>query len=228
MEIEKIVNEKFLEIVQSGKIEKMIEEKLLSSIKSIVNDCLQSYGNFGTEIKKKIQESLQIGNMKLDFPSYNQLVCNWIMEIVDNQIIHTGKEQMQENIKKFFIPLNKSEYKLSEIVQAFKDSICVPSHNRIALFIDNSDYDGYISLFLDEDPEKSKHSCEYYIRINKDGIWAAELEDANILKSKALMLHRFEAFIFKLYAAKVKIIDDSKDDSISKYFSDNDSEYDEE
>ena len=217
MDIEKIVNEKFSEIVSSGKIEKMILDVLEKSIKSIIDECLRAYGDFGDVIKKKIKESLKIGDMDLDFPSYNQLVCNWITEIVNKQIITTGKEQIQENIKKFFVPLEKSEYKISEIVEKFKKNIFKKNifdesdgEQEITFIEQRSDY-GYVHFYLGEKKKKEKYQCEIKIDIDKDGyIYNARIDGIDADKIKLKPLYGFDSFIFQLFAAKIKIINDSE------------------
>lgn len=217
MDIEKIVNEKFSEIVSSGKIEKMILDVLEKSIKSIIDECLRAYGDFGDVIKKKIKESLKIGDMDLDFPSYNQLVCNWITEIVNKQIITTGKEQIQENIKKFFVPLEKSEYKISEIVEKFKKNIFDESdgEQEITFIEQRSDY-GYVHFYLGEKKKKEKYQCEIKIDIDKDGyIYNARIDGIDADKIKLKPLYGFDSFIFQLFAAKIKIINDNENVDIT-------------
>lgn len=212
MEIEKIVNEKFLEIIQSGKIEKMIEEKLLSSIEAVIKDCLSSYGKLGDEIKKQFLESLMAGNIKFDFPSYNQLICNWVTEIIDKQIIQSGKEQIQENLKQFFKPLKKSEYKISEIIEKFKDFVFDESdgEKKITFIKEETDY-GYIHFYLDEEAEKKKYECNYQIDINKEGIiYNADIGGLKAKDIKLKPLYGFDSFLFKLFASKITIIDDSE------------------
>jgi len=217
MDIEKIVNEKFSEIVSSGKIEKMILDVLEKSIKSIIDECLRAYGDFGDVIKKKIKESLKIGDMDLDFPSYNQLVCNWITEIVNKQIITTGKEQIQENIKKFFVPLEKSEYKISEIVEKFKKNIFDESdgEQEITFIEQRSDY-GYVHFYLGEKEKEEKYQCEIQIDIDKDGyIYNARIDGIDADKIKLKPLYGFDSFIFQLFAAKIKIINDNENVDIT-------------
>ena len=87
MELEKIIEQQFSEIVKSGFLENTIKEQLEKTITSIIDNCMRSYSDFEKEIEKQVKESLNLGNMKLDLPSYNQLILNWITEIINNTII---------------------------------------------------------------------------------------------------------------------------------------------
>lgn len=220
MEIEKIVKEQFKEIVKSGFVEEKIKETLKTTIKSIISDCLRNYSDFGKEVKEKIKQSLSIGNMDLELPEYNQLVCNWIIEIVNNTIISTSKEEIEKNIKKFFKPLEKSEYKISEIIKEFMsdDGYSEPPDDITFIREESRNCEGYIDYYFDEDSNASKYSCKYRIGINKDGLWKLSISDTEANKMKTANLYGFDSFLFQLYASKIKIIDDYEDVETSRYY----------
>lgn len=210
MEIEKAVQEKFLEIVASGKIEKMISDALEKSISGIVTDCLREYSDFGKTVKENVVKALGLGNMELDFPSYNQLICNHIIEIVNKQIITTSKTQIEKNLKKFFKPLEKSEYKISEIVEEFKKSVFDESDGvREITFIEEKSNYGYTHFFIDKDSDKEKYKCDIQIDIDEEGIiYNSKIDGTDAERIKLKPLYGFDSFVFQLYSAKIKIIND--------------------
>lgn len=212
MEIEKIIQQQFGEIVESGFVEMKIRENLEKTIASIINDCLKSYSDFGKEVKEKVKQSLSIGNMDLKLPEYNQLVCNWITEMINTTLISTGKKQIEENIKKFFKPLEKSEYKISEIIEKFIDDLDESDCEDITFIRNKSDtVDGYIHYYFDKNSNIAQYSCDYQIWINKDGVWNVIIASEKASEMKTAVLYGFDSFLFQLYACKVKIIDDYED-----------------
>jgi len=219
MEIEKTVKEQFKEIVKSGFVEEKIKETLKTTIESIIKDCLRDYSDFGKEVKEKIKQSLSLGNMDLKLPEYNQLVCNWIIEIVNKTIISTSKKEIEENIKKFFKPLKKSEYKISEIIEEFMsgDGYSEPPDDITFIREESKQCEGYINYYFDEDSNASQYSCKYNIGINKDGLWKLSISDTEANEMKTANLYGFDSFLFQLYASKIKIIDDYEDVETSRY-----------
>jgi len=212
MEIEKIIQQQFGEIVESGFVEMKIRENLEKTIASIINDCLKSYSDFGKEVKEKVKQSLSIGNMDLKLPEYNQLVCNWITEMINTTLISTGKKQIEENIKKFFKPLEKSEYKISEIIEKFIDDLDESDCEDITFIRNKSDtVDGYIHYYFDKNSNIAQYSCDYQIWINKDGVWNVIIASEKASEMKTAVLYGFDSFLFQLYVCKVKIIDDYED-----------------
>lgn len=215
MDIEKAVQEKFYVIAQSGVIEEAIKEQLEKSIKSMISDCLKEYSDFGKTIKKKIKESLNLGNMDLDLPSYNQLVCNWVTEIVNQQIITDSKAQIQKNIKMFFKPLKKLEYKISEIIEKFKELIYEPDDYNITFIADAPSTGiapGYLHFYFDEKPNREKFSCDYKFGLTPEGeLFTVTISGVDGNKIKFDPGYGFDSFLFQLFAAKIKIIDDSED-----------------
>jgi hypothetical protein len=214
MELEKIVEQKLKEIIDSGFVENKIKEQLESTVKSIITDCLRDYSDFGKKLKEKIKKSLSLGNMDLSLPEYNQLILNWVTDIVNSTMISSAKEKIEKNLKQFFKPLKKNEYKISEIIEEFKSYIDKEEHKKITFIRSNDDFScikGYISYYFDEEENNYKYSCDYMIGINKEGVWNVTIKDEDLSKIKTPLFFQFDSFLFQLYSCKVKIIDDYED-----------------
>lgn len=213
MELEKIIEEQFSKITKSGFIEKTIQEQLKKTIESIISDCMRSYSDFGKEVEKQVKKALSLGNIQLDLPSYSQLILTWITEIINNTIISTGKEQIEKNLKEFFKPLEKSEYKISEIISKFIEGLDSDGESgKITFKRNESDIsNGYIDYYFDIESDKDKYSCDYCLRIKKNGLWCVKIDGYEVEKIKTPLFYGFDSFIFQLYAARVKIIDDYED-----------------
>jgi len=215
MQLEKTVEEKLNKIIKDGFVESIIEEKLKETIKATIDDCLRSYSDFGKELKTKITQSLSLGDMKLDLPSYNQLILTWITEIINNTIISVGKQQIEENLKKFFKPLEKSVYKISEIIEKFTDGFDSDGECGEITFIVDDDNEDYIYYHFDAESDKRMYECEYTIGTHNNKIFTVTIKGTHSDNIKTPVFYGFDSFIFHLYAAQIKIINDSENIEIS-------------
>lgn len=210
MEIEKVVHEEFAKLVESDFIRTQIKETLEKTMKEAIRNTLQSYSDFGKEMEKKVKEALGLGGLGFSLPEYNQLVSTWVMEIVNRQIVDIGKAQIEANLKEFFHPLEKSEWKISEIIERFKSGMDDDGERGEITFISDSGHsDGYTDYYFDKESGKEKYRCAYRLRVNKDGVWCAQIDDKDATKMKSPLLYGFDSFMFQLFATKAKVIDDS-------------------
>lgn len=100
MNIENCVQEKFQEIVSSGFIEEQIKKALEKTVAESIEESLRSWSDFGKELKSKISEAVKIEKLELKLPEYNQLVCNWIIEMINDQLIADSRKQIGCRTKK--------------------------------------------------------------------------------------------------------------------------------
>lgn len=214
MEIEKVVQDKFAEIVGSGFIEEQVKKQLQETIKGAVEQSLRSYSDFGKSIEKALKESITGG--KFDFPDYNQLVSNWVMDIVNNTLISEGKAQITKNLEEFFKPLEKSEWLLSEIVSKYIEHIREnedEESGELTIIVDKDKHHltkEYWDVYLDSKPNKSKYNCNIALRINETGVWNVTLGSKSMDKDKFPLHYNFESFLFQLFSTKAKIINDER------------------
>jgi len=224
MEIEKVVEEKFAEICNSGFIEERIKESLEKTIKDAVIDATSSYSGFGKDLKEKVKKALDVEGLKFDFPSYNQLILNWTKEIVNNEIIATGKKQVEEKLKTLFKPLEKTEWKISEIIEEFIQTIKGSDEGNcgeISFHCENLVSDTFVVGF-DRKPDKKKYACDYQLAFDKNGLYSCTIDGVEASSMKNPSLYGFDVFLFKLLAVKAKIINDSDKVDVEYYFGDED------
>lgn len=221
MQLEKIVSEKFSEIIESGFVEQKIKEQLETTMENIIRDSLRSYSDFGKRIEKEVKKAIKIESLNLSLPEYNQLVSNWIVEIVNRTIIEDSKKQIEANIQKFFIPLEKDEYRITEIIENFKESLIKDDEyceGEISFYCKESSVsDGYFTIRFDKEANMREYSCDYSISVNDRGLWNMKINGEDVDKMKNPVLYNFDRFLFQLFASKVKIINDSND--VDVYYS---------
>lgn len=223
MEIEKIVNEKMIEIIGSGFIEDKIKKQLEESISKIVNECLCPYSEFGKGLKTQITFALKTGNMSMSFPEYNALVCSWVKEIVTKNIIELGKEQIEKNLSDLFKPLEKTEWKLSEIIEKFVEIVKEGKEGESGEITFIKENDGsFLHIYFDEEEDKRKYDCKYSIMQYKDGEPSFYIDSTKLENIKMCdRFYGFDTFWFQLYATKPKVEMDI-DNVETEYYYDND------
>lgn len=230
MDLNKIVNEQFAEIVGNGYIEELVKKQLENTVSGIVRDLLREYSDFGNEMKSTIQTKLNINFNELDIPQYNTLILDTLKEHINKLICNEGIDDIKSKAHKLLF--NKTEeIKVSELVKEFKNTYQEEANDEgwgeFTCIVEKSSFpDGYFDIFLDKKEGESKYTCQYFIRVNEKGIWHAKSTKADRYKSgknewEIGALNDFKEYIFNLYAHGTKILND--EDNIEPYYDD---EYD--
>jgi hypothetical protein len=220
MELQKIIEEKTKEIIESGYIEELIKTNLEKTTGEIIEKALSSYSDFGKELKEKVSKSFKLDMDKLSIPEYHTMMMSYIKDEIDLYMKNDLRSKTQERIGGFFKPLERDEYKITEIVEAFKYAVKEDEYissneyyeeKEITCIIDDPK-DGYIDIYLDPEEGTKKFNCEWQIRIKEDGIWhITSGRDGELHRARNIILTGFERLLFQMYSQKVKIINDSED-----------------
>lgn len=225
MDLNKLVNDSLAKIEQEGFVQKVVEKQLKNTVESIVDDLFRSYSDFGKNLKKEVESQLNINLKELKLSGYNVLVLNTVKEKLDEALHLQGVEKMQDALNEIFNN-TKKEYKLSEIINEFKQDV----------LSDDSDYEGNEISFhiekwslgfhitFDKDSGKGRYCCDYQISIDSDGkITRADI-DGKKFDNKVIMggLYGFDETLFKIYASGAKVIIDDNDVDIEYGYSDED------
>lgn len=226
MDLKKVVNDQFSTIVSEGYIEDLVKKQLENTVSEIIRDSLREYSDFGKEMKKTVQEKLNINFKDLDIPKYNTLILDTlnshINELMNKQGIGDIKSKATELL------FNKTDdIKLSELVDKFKGNFQEKADDEgweefTCIVEESESCDGYYDLYLDEQGDKDKYNCHYFIRINEAGIWYAR-SDKRDKYSRAGeweigRINQFKEYIYNLYAHGTKIVNDK--DDIEAYYDD--------
>lgn len=225
MNLEKAITESVSKLKEEGFIEELVKKELENSISKVLNNCLSTYSDFGKNLEKSIEKKLQINFDNLDIPEYNTLVGGWVKEIVNKQINLTGKEKIEKDLEKFFQPLEKTHWKLSEIIEKFRDEVFDAYNDKYeeSFFLEITESDsctGYIDIYFDKDKTKyNKFSCDYAIDLKPTEdkknhvLWNLKVDGNSIDKNTKYKpcLFGFDAFLFQLYCSNVTIENDIED-----------------
>jgi len=212
MDIEQTVSETMTELVDSGFVKNTIKAQLEKAIKEVVGDVMRSYGDFGKALEARMKEALGVDFKSIELPNYNQLVANWVREIVDTTLVAEGKKQIEANLAVFFKPLEKTEWRFSEIIEKFKQGLYEDGESGdITLHHSEGHGDSYVDFYFDAEEGCKKYNCDYTLRVNEGGVWAAKIKGSEADRMKTPCLFGFDSFIFQLFAMKAKVIDDFDD-----------------
>jgi hypothetical protein len=220
MDLQKTVSDELEKIIKSGFVENKIKATLEGTLKSIIEESLRSWSDFGKSLSEKLSESFCIDLSNMSIPEYGSRMLSYITDEIDLLMKNETEKILKSRIKEFFKPLEKDEYKVSEIVELYKEDIksefandCdfVDETHEITAFVIGGLSDGYYDLLLDKDSEKREFLCQYRVRINEDGIWHISGTGGELHKTKHSILNSFERTLFTMFSQKVKIINDSED-----------------
>ena len=227
-DLKKAVNETLNSLIDSDKINQIIEKQLTETIESIVKDQLRSYSNFGKALSAKIDESLSFDLNDFTFPEYHKVVLNLVEGALNNAVTGQAQEQLKKDLNEMFAPVPK-EIKLSSLIQKFIDEYAQEYErddaDNIGLLISESEH-GYVTVALHPKDKKTSYrssedisswqDCDLVlnIRISKDDPKRGVLShtyDRTGLKPHQFMptcLHGVSRLMYQMYCAKSEIVFD--------------------
>lgn len=218
MNIQDQVQNSLNEIVSSGKIEEIISKKIEKTIEDILDDSLRSYSDFGKKVKEVINNSLQIDLSKISTLGYQQIVTDIVKQKLQEAALQHISKPIEEVLSQVLSPFEKRTYKLSEIIEKYKESEWDSSDDdevEISFHVEESSYSS-IHIGFDIEAGKRKYDCEYQMSLNKDDgvLWMFEIKGWRPQKGdlRASSIHgTFDHFIFNLYASQCPIeIDENR------------------
>lgn len=214
MELESVVQKELDTLVKDGAVEKIIRATLERTIKSIIEDVLRDYSDFGKELKKAVASAMNIDFQQMKIMDYNHIVMGIVREQLDKTLYAEAVKPISENLKQYIGGLDKKEWKLSEIIAEFAKECGDGGQFDITLEVEESH--GFTHIYFDEEKSKRKYDCGYNINIYKDQIYGFKAGKYNtILHSvdlkKESMHGTFNEFIFRLYACGVTVEVDEDD-----------------
>lgn len=212
--MENLINEKLKELTDNGKLDEIITKSTTNFVQKIVDDVLSSYGDVGKKYNEKIKTKLLEGIERLDFVQYSKSITDLIESELNKTVIEIGIKPAQEMIRSFVGDLEKKEWKLSEIIEKYKDEEVIPDEHgesgTIEFIHKKSEYGTTYISFDEEDKGKERYNCKYKLMIDKEGyLYPPNVDGTPTHPIKEMGgLYGFDLFLFKLYAMKCKIICD--------------------
>jgi hypothetical protein len=217
MDIQVVVQDQLNKIITEGKLEAIVKAKVEKTVEDIVGDLVRSYSDFGKGLKEEISKAFKVDFDKISAVDYNHIVVSIVKEHLDKHLLSSVKQPIAEAITEYLGPLEKKEWRLSEIIEKFKQEEIEDKSDggEISLHIEKSTY-GSIHISFDKEEGKRSYDCEYRMSLNtKTGVpYSFNAGQYHVHRGdlRVESLHgAFEKFFFRLYAQQVTIIVDKCD-----------------
>lgn len=213
-ELKEAVSRAFDSVVASGAIEQAIEKQVGEAVTAAIREQFSAYGDFSKAVKAKVATLVGVNLDHIDLPSYRDLVSKIIQARVGAVMTEQFTEKLGRDLDELLAPAPAEitlEALLKEFIESKSDewNISQLRECEFTLVIDRSENcKGYVSIYLDEDADQSKHQCAIHIRMRDGGeVWGLEVGGTDI-KSKIFVgpLFNFEKRLFQLYTARTKLI----------------------
>jgi hypothetical protein len=215
-DLQAVVRESFAKIVESGAVEKMIEEQLASTIQAVIKGSLREYSDFGKNIETAVKKALNVNFDQLALPGYNDFILKLIRANVDAQMEQSINGSVAEHMAEL-LAAPPAEIKLSEFLADFiEESTEDDGSNRgeqITLHIEKKYSLAWVAI--DKEADTREYSCAIRFGVDDDGkvvgirFGGKELEKSLFVGP----LYGLEKKIFQIYAAGTKVILDQGTDA---------------
>jgi len=143
-DIQNLINAKFEEMVGSGAIEKVIEDKLTTCINEVFKSAFQSYGVLTKHFEKQVETSIEQGLFRLELEPYTDTINSFVKQKIAKHMEGEALKQISESIDQMFkpVPAETTMQSMIDLVQkAYKDD----------------DYDNDRDEYLSMECEQSSH-----------------------------------------------------------------------
>lgn len=219
MDLNKMVNNALAKMTEAGYVEQVVKKALEKTVSSVVDDLIGGYqSDFKKSLETHVKENLNVDMNKLNLAGYNVLLLNAAQEILDDQIQTEGIERVKSELTRMFSPMEKKEWKLSEIIEKMKNeenSDNDKAGDSISFHYDDSFSLG-IHVYFDPEENERQYGCKYFFYISRDEknknsghISSLKIDNKELTNKQILNgFYGFDKFLFQLYATGATIIAD--------------------
>ena len=213
--MQKLISEKIAELTTNGKLDEIVTKEATKFIQTMVSDVLSWHSDIGKSYKDKLKTKLLDDLDRLDFVQYSKTLTDLIESELNKTVVEIGIEPIKNMIKEFTGSLEKKEWKLSEIIELFKEKEVIPDgehgeDGEIAFIHEVSDYG---TVYIAFDKEKGKGSNRRYdlkYRLMFDSktkkLYTPTIDGIGLHPITEMGgLYGFNLFLFKLYAMNCTI-----------------------
>lgn len=202
----------------SDNVRKLVEAKIDESIRGAVNDAFRSYGDVRQHLEKAVKDALQIGERRLDVPSYGNMVMAILRTKMDEVLQPLVSERLAKEMDDI-LGLAPKELKLSKVVEAMiqqeKEIGAERWGGRVTCLVEGTNYGGHW-IYLDRQSDaqrRSKHECTAQVGVNDDGnIFYLKIDRKDARTTVVMGEHDpYLRMLFAAYCCGSKFIVDEED-----------------
>ena len=204
------------QLIDSGRIEKVISEQIEKTISDIIKEQMRAYSPFGEHVKAAVKAALTFDPQAIALPSYNVMVCDLIRQHVENRMRGDAADHVKRLMDEL-LGTPPKQIKLSELVDQFKEHVKdhwrYDGEHAVTCIVERTEY-GSLWLNLGTKPDMDKYKCEFKMLISKPYKGEEPLTVATVwldhteVKSGLFLADRtgFERFLFQLWTCKVPLV----------------------
>lgn len=215
--MQELITKKLEELTSNGKLDEIITKEITAALQNTAREALRSYGEVGKALEEKLKKELLSNIAGLDFTQYAKTMTDLMESSLNKSIIEYGIEPAKEMINRFVGQLEKKEWKLSEVIEKFKESF-VNEDDRdesgvISLVVKPSSYGSVWIGFDEKEGQNSDYNCKYRLSVDDktNRMWYFTNDKEKITPLTESNLTGFDFFLFKLYACQCTLILDEEE-----------------
>ncbi len=221
--IQDAVNNKLVEMSDSGEIDKIIGDSVEAAVKRSIKSLFENYGELGKQIKEGMEKGLRFNTDNLDFLTYNQQMSVAVNNKLKNIFNQEVADKYMAEIDKVLEPAPKevSIYEVIETIIGFwreDDDITNGYDTHATIELEESSSGNYFIVLISPNGDKHSGDSLHLFIHREDGI-----KISHNMAFNPTCLHPADSYIFRLFAGGTKITglkefdEDDIDTSISRY-----------
>lgn len=213
-ELNELVQAKLNEMAQSGAIEKLISDKVEGLVADALSDTFRSYSPLSKKLKESLENGLSINFDEIDYPSYNAImlgaVQGHISKYFEGQVIKNLDDQITTLLGAPDKEMSISDLtdNLIEIIKSNMDSDFRfdDTYSAGVRVSSESNHGKSLKIRLDDNVISKPNLVHLYLGEDGSKIRINHMHDGFNPTMAYGLENLLNAYIFKLYAAKTKII----------------------
>jgi hypothetical protein len=232
MNVEEIIKNKTQELIESGQIQSLIEEKIGKSVEKVIDSLFGGY-SFQKDIEKKLSEEIDPLLKTIDLSAYKEIVHARAEQIIKSTLDSDLEKKASEQYNLLFCS-DKKEIKLSEIIdliiEEFRENSYDVDRECFTLVHELREERGFyrLNIYFDKENEYEKDTCGYHFELLKYGedgdykISKLSMAYKDIVENRLMLfnpgyLNNFERLLLNAYLKKTKIIEDIDLDDVDTF-----------
>lgn len=207
-----MIESKVADYMASGKLDKVIEEKIDSCLDSVMNDAFSTYRGYGALVKEAVKEALP-GNLEgvMDMAPYTHVVKKTLQSRLK---VHfdASAQTLADNLIDELVATPPEEVKLSELMKEFAEYCTIFGNEKKAPYVkvthrDSHILEGYWDVEFDEEKPAAYSQAEFKLEMDGDNrVIGFKMFRSGSDKNHPGLLGSFEKRIFQLAALRIPLI----------------------
>lgn len=151
----------FQQRVESGAVQKVIEDQVDKFVKDSISSMLASYGDFSKALKEKMEKELISNLDRLSLEQYNSLILGMVKKKLDDEYVNIARERVENSLKELFQKPNITKF--SQLIEMFKkdweDDAREEEYESATLHVEDNNH--IIFVYFDYKPDVRDYSCRH-------------------------------------------------------------------